>query len=95
MARTANIPEYDKDPDAELPFDFDWRKWLDGETITLFTVNVPTGLIAVSAAAELTAGIITQVLGGGTAGRRYRVTSHVETATRKDDRSVSIRVLER
>jgi hypothetical protein len=99
MART-----FVKDPDAVLDFRWDWRAltngtgssdWLaDGETISSYTVTVPSG-ITLDSDSEAD-GAVTAWLSGGVAGEDYDVTcSIVTSAGREDDRTITIRVKER
>lgn len=84
--------QYIKDPQATLDYVIDWAAWLaTGETITAFTVTVPTGLTQATPAPSATATTVTVWLAGGTPGQRYTVTVHVTTsAGRQDDRSIQI-----
>lgn len=84
--------QYIKDPQATLDYVIDWTSWLaTGETITAFTVTVPTGLTQATPAPSSTGTVVTVWLAGGTAGQRYTVTVHVTTsAGRQDDRSIQI-----
>lgn len=89
---------YVKDPNATLPFVWDWSAWLANEgndTITSAVVTVPT--------AELTLGSITNTttkvtawISGGTDGEDVDVTCHIVTAGgRQEDRSITVKVRER
>ena len=56
-----------KDPDASLPYEWDWAAWLsDGETITGTVITADPG-ITVGAPSQA-AGIVTVRISGGTAG---------------------------
>ena len=90
-----------KDPDASLPFGFDWSQWVTtGDSVSSCSVEItsPSG-----DAAPITAGtpavssnITSAVLSAGTAGNSYTVTFRVTTASGYiDDRSIFIRVIER
>ncbi len=35
---------FEKDPDAVLDYQFDWSKWLDGDTITDVSVSAEDGI---------------------------------------------------
>ena len=102
--------EFFKDPDALLDYYFDWAAltngtgdsdWLAaGETITAFDLTADAGITIVDAPAppaltnDNTA--VAFWLSGGTGGRIYVVTCQVTTsAGRVDERSMSIRVIER
>ncbi len=83
-----------KDPDAVLPYKIDWSAWLAGATISTSSWIVPSGLAKDSD--SFTSTIATVVLSGGTAGETYRVTNRITTNDgRTDDRSISLRVVER
>lgn len=84
-----------KDPNAELDWQFNWEDWLAvGETISTATFTVDDGLTVNSTGHDDT--VATIWVSGGTAGNVYRVTCHIVTsATRTDDRSINIRVMDR
>ncbi len=83
-----------KDPDATLPYRFDWSAWLAGAQITSSQWIVPAGLTAV--AEQITGDITVVTVAGGTAGEIYRLTNRVTTDDgRTDDRSLTLRVVER
>ena len=89
-----------KDPDAELPYDWDWSEWLgDDAEIASITVTAETGLDVDDSDIVTPANQVVRVwLSGGDAGESYKVTCRVttdETPPRIDDRSVRIRVRER
>ena len=92
---------YDHDPNAVLDYAIDWSAWLDtGETLTASTWAIaPSGGITQTgapAASFTAAGVATIWLTGGTAGTLYKVTNHITTsAGRQDDRSITIRPLNR
>lgn len=85
---------FTKDPDAVLDYQFNWEDWLeDGETISTSTFLVD-GLTIDSQGHNTTRSTVW--LSGGGAGNVYRVTNRVVTSdSRTDDRSISIRVMER
>lgn len=85
---------FTKDPDAVLDYQFNWEDWLeDGETISTSTFLVD-GLTIDSQGHNTTRATVW--LSGGGAGNVYRVTNRVVTSdSRTDDRSISIRVMER
>lgn len=100
---------FDKDPDAELDYIFDWAPksndmglsdWLsDGETIVSHTVEIaPVGLTKISSNI-VNGGTSVQIwLDGGTVGIDYTVTCSIVTSNnppRKDDRSFIVQVKER
>ncbi|MBK7565266.1 MAG: hypothetical protein IPI21_13860 [Propionivibrio sp.] len=68
-----------KDPDASLPYEWDWAAWLsDGETITGTVITADPG-ITVGAPSQA-AGIVTVRVSGGTAGATYRVACRITTS---------------
>ena len=91
------FPEYPKDPDAKIVFEFNYVSWLEGEAISTFDVTIlPSGELAIEGSAgEGPTGIIAVVLINGDAGRTYRVQCRITTPTRADDRSVKFNVRER
>lgn len=83
-----------KDPDAVVPYAFDWSDWLGAATISTSAWEVPVGLTEDSDSATTT--VATVVLSGGTAGAEYVVRNTVTTSdSRTDVRSMVIRVAER
>ncbi len=83
-----------KDPSALLDYEFDWSTWLNGDTISSFTVSASAGLTVVSSTATSTA--VTAWLSGGTAGGAYSVTCNIQTAGgRIDERSIVVNVMDR
>ena len=84
-----------KDPNAVLDYSWDWSAWLaDGETITTADVIAPTGLTVDSVAHDGTG--VTAWLSGGTSGNQHRVVCRVVTsASRTDDRSITLVIEER
>ena len=96
------MPAYLKDPSAVLDFGFDWQLWLaSGETISASTWTITedetspsTTLFKASDTHNTTA--TTAWLSGGTPGVDYVLTNHITTsAGRQDDRSMTIKVLNR
>lgn len=88
---------FTKDPDAVLDYKFDWSSWLStGETISSTTVTAETGLTVDSNSITDTSTSVTVWLSGGTANTNYDVTCQIVTsASRTDDRTMTIRVRER
>ena len=92
-----------KDVNADLDWKFDWNDtsspWLaTGETITTVTVTVDTGLTLGTGtkAPAQASGKVTIWLSGGTAGDTYDVACKIVTsASRTDERTIKIRVLQR
>lgn len=82
------------DPQSNLDYGFDWTAagWLAvGETISSFTVTVPTGVTLGTGgqAPAQSAGKVTYWLTGGTVGNKYDVVCHITTsAGRQDDRTI-------
>lgn len=85
-----------KDPDAVLPYDFDWTDWLDGATIATRTVTVSSGLTKDSDSIMAGSLKVRVWLSGGTAGQTYTVACKITTSdNRTDERTVSIAVMQR
>ncbi|MBK9029311.1 MAG: hypothetical protein IPN98_16520 [Propionivibrio sp.] len=84
-----------KDPDASLPYEWDWAAWLsDGETITGTVITADPG-ITVGAPSQA-AGIVTVRVSGGTAGATYRVACRITTSGGNiDERTKKIMVRNR
>ena len=87
---------YLKDPEAILDFAFDWSDWLaTSETISTRTITVPSGLTQSSTDTE-SSGVVTVWLSGGTVGQIYDVECKIVTnASRTDERTMKIKVVER
>ena len=80
---------FQHDPGAALDYTFDWSTWLTAEADTLssYTVTVPSGLTLDSDSE--TSGAVTAWISGGTAGTSYTVTCEiVTTGARTDQRSI-------
>lgn len=86
-----------KDPSAVLDYKFDWSSWLaTGETISSHTITADTGITVDSSSLTDTNTSVTVWLSGGTAETSYTVTCQVVTsASRTDERSITIRVKDR
>jgi len=92
----------DKDPDAVLPYVFDWTDWLDGDTISDAEVLVSpeeAGGVAVDASSRDDTKV-TAWLKGGAVGSSYTVTCRVHPTSgvgrgMQDDRSILVRVKQR
>lgn len=82
------------DPDAVLDFAISWVDWLAaGETITAFTCTPSSG-VQVNSATQA-GGIVTVWLSHGVPGTAT-VTCHITTsAGRQDDRTLSLRIIDR
>ena len=87
---------FNKDPDAVLDYAFDWSSWLaTGETISTRTITVDTGLTQPSTDTE-SSGIVTVWLSGGTANNTYDVACKIATsASRTDERTITIKCVNR
>jgi hypothetical protein len=92
----------DKDPDAILPYRFDWTDWLDGDNILNATFAVspvePDGLEI--EAQSFDSKTCTVWLRGGADGRTYTVTNRIFPDSGAahgmcDDRSILVRVRNR
>lgn len=90
---------YAKDPDSTVDYSFDWAAWLtSGEAITAASWTVaPLDSGAPNLGSQISAGTVQGIyVSGGVVGNRYRLTCHIETdAGRTDDRSLSLRIMER
>ena len=90
-----------KDPDASLPFGFDWSSWVTtGDSVASCTVSVTSpsgdGSPITAGTPSVSSNISSAVLSAGTAGNSYTVTFRVTTASGYiDDRSIFIRVVNR
>ncbi len=88
------MPTLTKDPDAILDYINDWVYWLNGDTISTSQWTADTGITVVSSIKTDTTATVW--LSGGTVGSTYLVTNRIVTvAGRTDDRSISIRVIQR
>lgn len=93
-----STPEIPKDPDARLEYSWDWSDWLEaGETITTPTVECDDNSVAISPGDVTEAlGVVTAWVSGGTVRTSVRVTCRIVTsATRQDDRSLILNIIER
>ena len=97
---------FTKDPDAVLDYKFDWKAqtngsgnsdWLaSGETISSHTIDADTGITVDSSSQTDTNTSVTAWLSGGTAGTEYVVRCEIVTsASRTDERSITIQVAQR
>ena len=88
---------FTKDPDAVLDYRFDWSDWLEtGDTIATRTITASTGITVDSSSITDSSTSVTVWLSGGTVGATYDIACLVVTsASRTDERTVSVRVLER
>ena len=90
-------PTIGKDPEAVLDYSENWAAWLAGVNDTLLTVTVAVELpLVLFGAATFDGGVVTAIIGGGVAGRIYRVTFSITTVGgRTDQRSIYLRVWQR
>lgn len=92
----------DKDPDAVLPYVFDWTDWLDGDTIgdaEMLLSPVEDGGVTVDTTLH-DENTVTAWLSGGNIGVNYTLTCRVYPVVgagrgMQDDRSILVRVKER
>ena len=89
------MADFTKDPDAVLDWKWDWSSWLQsGETISTKTVTISSGLALDSSSNSTTS--VTAWISGGTTGQVYSASCRITTNQgRIDDRTVTIRVLNR
>ena len=88
---------FDKDPNADLDYQWDWGTWLaDGETIVSAEITTPDDLtMHDKIIGDKT---VTAWFSGGVAGKGYKITCHMSssnTPPRTDDRSIYFRCRER
>lgn len=83
-----------KDPNAKKDFGLDWSDFLTtGETITLSTWEVPTGLTKHDD--SISSAVCLVWISGGTAGQNYTITNSITTSGgRIDERSITLPVKE-
>lgn len=100
------LSRFTKDPDARLDYKFDWRAstngtgdsdWLvSGETISSYTITPEDGITVDDDDLSDSNTSVTVWLTGGIVGRLHRVTCHIVTSEdREDDRTITVRVIER
>lgn len=87
--------DWEKDPEADLPWHFDWSEWLeDGESITASVMTASAGVTLHDAGFSATD--TTVWVTGGTVGNIYQVSNRITTSQAKiDERSIRIRVKNR
>lgn len=82
---------HSKDPDAVLDYSIDWTAWLNGDTISASSWDVPEGIVKDSDTNDTTSATVW--LSGGTAGQSYVLTNHITTAAgRENDATLKIMV---
>lgn len=89
-----------KDPQAVVPFGFDWTDWLSeissSETIATATWTVPAGLTKDSDGLDAAAVVASAVLSGGTDGQDYLVGCRITTSSGYvDERTGRVQVRQR
>lgn len=91
------MADYLADPASVLDYVVDWTSWLAaGETLTASSWTVGTGITQTTPSPSFTTVKATIWLTGGTADSTYRITNHITTsAGRQDERSFTVRVLDR
>lgn len=89
------VTDWEKDPDAKLPWSWDWTDWLaEGETIVESEMTVSAGLVKESESHSATSATVW--LSGGSPGTPYSVANRIETSMGKiDERTITIRVTNR
>lgn len=93
MAATP-IAVFVKDPDAVLDYALNWTKWLEGDSLVSGTWTIDAG--PTIASQNVSGGIVTMWLSGGTDATTYAARCRVvTTAGRTDDRTIQIQVRER
>ncbi len=86
-------PDYLKDPDATVDYEFTWGVELNGDTIETSTFLLPDGLTSVST--TVTDSTATIFVSGGAQGGIYRVTNRIVTAAgRTMDKTITVLVSE-
>lgn len=93
-ASTSPIVVYDKDPNANLDYTIDWRKWLGDDTILTSIWVLPVGI---SQAGLLMSSTTTTIwVAGGTAGTSYSVYNQITTVGgRVDKRTIKFNAVDR
>lgn len=94
--RVSRPPVIFHDPDAVLPYQFDWATWLERESTTISSVawTVPVGLTNVSNSSTTTMATIN--ISGGAVGNDYQVGCRITTVSGiTDERSIILRCVER
>ena len=103
---TTLFRSYTKDPDAVLDYKFDWKSntngrgytdWLGtSETISSIAITADTGITVDSSALADTNTSVLVWLSGGTVGTTYSVACKIVTsASRTDERTMTVTVAER
>ena len=83
-----------KDPQAILPYGFDWSEWLGVDTIATSNWSADTGITIDSDANTTTVTSVT--LSGGSARHTYKIVNHIVTAAGlEDDRTITVDVKQR
>lgn len=86
-------PDYVKDPDSTVDYQFKWSGELDGDTISTSTFLLPDGLTQVSVSNTTTTATI--FVSGGTEHQSYRITNRITTAGgRTFDKTIRVLIAE-
>lgn len=89
------IQTFEKDPDAVVDFKWEWRRWLDGDTIATHDVDLLEGNVTVNGDSH-DATSVTVFVSGGTVGVVSVLQARITTAQgRTDDRSFYLHVRNR
>jgi hypothetical protein len=91
------VADYLADPTDVDYYGWDWADRLDtGETISVSTWTVPSGITQTTPAPSIAGSVTTLWLTGGTLGQKYTVTNHITTNQgRQFDRSFVVQILDR
>jgi hypothetical protein len=85
------IAAFTKDPNSTIDFEIDWNQWLNGDTVSVSTWEVPAAFTIQSEG--VTSNVTRAFLTGGTAGSDYTITNRITTpGGRIEDRSVLVQV---
>ncbi len=85
---------FKKDKDALLDYGFNWAPFLNGDLILDSSWEVPSGLDVIEEQFSTT--VATIWLSGGTVGESYTIINSIITeGGRKDDRSLTILIVEK
>ena len=83
---------FEKDPQAVLDYKIDWTLWLGSDTISESVWTVPSGITKDSDTNDTATTTIW--VSGGNAGISYDLVNHIVTAAgREDDRTITIKVI--
>lgn len=74
---------FEKDPDAKKDYEFDWSRWLEGDTIVSSSTTCATPGIIESEGHTTTKAVVW--LQGGTTWSQYKITNRITTAAGRVD----------